>query len=129
MSTLCPPKFVARSVHFLVLLCFLQSTPSFANESSTQVVAKSVTETLSGHGGPVNTVAVSPDGKALLSGSLDYAVMLWDLTVQPVQVKQRFIAHEGAVSALSWFPQSSKALSAGDGGKLYLWDTRSEEPK
>lgn len=66
---------------------------------------------LIGHGGPVNTVAISPDGKTALSGSLDYAVMLWDLdtaNTKPVKQSHRFIAHKGAVSAVKFFPLARK---------------------
>jgi RNA polymerase sigma factor (sigma-70 family) len=34
---------------------------------------------LTGHRGPVNAVAVSPDGNRVLSGSTDTTVLLWDL--------------------------------------------------
>ncbi|GAA0411632.1 c-type cytochrome [Cocleimonas flava] len=97
---------------------------------------------LVGHGGPVNTVAISPDGKSALSGSLDYAVMLWDLDAslnaspdaskvakktKPNSQHHRFIAHKGAVSAIQFFPSGDKAISSGDHGNVYVWDLKEKK--
>jgi cytochrome c len=35
---------------------------------------------LRGHGGPVRALAISPDGKAALSGSFDTSAIRWSLT-------------------------------------------------
>src|SRR5262249_28614487 len=34
---------------------------------------------LSGHSGPANSIAFSPDGKILASGSWDHTIILWDV--------------------------------------------------
>ena len=80
---------------------------------------------LIGHGGPVNTVAISPDGKTALSGSLDYNVMLWDLNSKKNGIEHRFRGHRGAVSAIAYAPNGDKAISTGDDGIVYLWDLKS----
>ncbi len=82
---------------------------------------------LVGHGGPVNSVSISPDGKTALSGSLDYAVMLWDIDKPQPKNTKRFITHKGAVSAVQFLPSGDKALSSGDDAKVYLWDTQSKK--
>ena len=39
-----------------------------------------MTVTLNGHRGSVYSVAFSPDGEQIASGSLDHTVKVWDLT-------------------------------------------------
>ncbi|MCG7928193.1 MAG: WD40 domain-containing protein, partial [Candidatus Thiodiazotropha taylori] len=51
----------------------------FSHFSSTGAETPDTDRQLNGHGGPVNCVSISPDGKQAISGSLDYTVMLWDL--------------------------------------------------
>ena len=85
--------------------------------------ASSDTSKLIGHGGPVNSVAISPDGRKAISGSLDYAVMLWDLEQPTPRIVKRFTEHRGAVSEVLFLPSGDQALSGGDDGIIYLWDT------
>lgn len=78
---------------------------------------------LVGHGGPVNSVSISPDGSRIISGSLDYSVMLWDIGNPKPSVIQRFSEHRGSVSEVMFLPSGHQALSSGDDGTVYLWDT------
>ena len=75
----------------------------------------------------MNAVAISPDGKSALSGSLDYAVMLWEINKPQPESTKRFITHKGAVSTVQFLPSGDKALSGGDGASVYLWDTKKQE--
>jgi cytochrome c len=101
-------------------VCLISGSTSYADTIKNP-------KNLVGHGGPVNAVSVSPDGKSALSGSLDYAVMLWDIkNPQPTNTK-RFIRHNGAVSAVQFLPSGDKALSSGDDATVYLWDTKNQK--
>lgn len=94
----------------------------FNQYSSAGAAKPDLTRQLIGHGGPVNSVSVSPDGKRAISGSLDYAVMLWDIDKPKPQNTKRFIEHRGAVSEVMFLPSGREALSGGDDGTVYLWD-------
>ncbi|MCP1335419.1 WD40 domain-containing protein [Futiania mangrovi] len=76
---------------------------------------------LLGHGGPVQAVDVSADGRHALTGGFDYTVILWDLESQvPVRI---LTGHDGGVSAVRFVPGSTlRGVSAGDDGDVILWD-------
>jgi cytochrome c len=74
---------------------------------------------LSGHGGPVRSLVVSPDGATALSGGFDYSVMLWDLMTS-VELG-RMTAQDAAIGAVA-FLGPDRLLSASDDGSLALWD-------
>ena len=83
------------------------------------------TQNLVGHGGPVKATVISKDGKFVLTGSFDYAAMLWDITERknPRLIK-RFPDHDASVNAVAFVDNHSRFVSAGDDGTVYLWDTK-----
>jgi len=76
---------------------------------------------LVGHGGPVHAIQLNKDKTRALTGSFDYAMMLWDISGEEPKVLHRFDAHDGWVKAVSFLPGGNRALSAG-GGELWIWD-------
>ncbi|MCU7807038.1 MAG: cytochrome C [Candidatus Thiodiazotropha sp. (ex Semelilucina semeliformis)] len=96
----------------------------FSQFSSTVADTPEDTRQLNGHGGPVNCVSISPDGKQVISGSLDYTVMLWDIDKPRPKNTKRFQEHRGAVSEVRFLPSGAEAVSSGDDGTVYLWDVK-----
>lgn len=78
---------------------------------------------LEGHGGPVNGLAISDDGKAVLTAGFDYSIILWDLESE--SERQRLDGHDAAVNAVAFLPDGRRALSASDDQLVILWDLES----
>ena len=79
-----------------------------------------------GHDGSIHAVvAVSPDGRRLLSGSNDKTLILWDReTAQPIR---RLSGHTEGVSAVAIAPDGRRALSGGGDRIVRLWDLEAGE--
>ena len=78
---------------------------------------------LIGHGGPVKAVRVSADGRAALTGSFDYAAMLWDISDMAPRTIVR-LPHDGAVNAVAFLnPAAGVRLVAtgADDGSVTLF--------
>lgn len=75
---------------------------------------------LAGHNGRVNSVAWSPDGTRLASGSDDGAVCVWDPASGLVVAV--LTGHDGGVSSVAWSPDSIRLASGGDDGVIRIWD-------
>lgn len=72
------------------------------------------------HGGPVYSVAISGDGKTVVSGSTDQTIRIWDATTG--QQKFQLNGHVGAVHAVALNADESLIVSAGADNSVRLWD-------
>jgi hypothetical protein len=75
---------------------------------------------LEGHKGIVWTVAVSPDGRRLLSAGNDKAAILWD--AETGAEIRRFREHTLEVRCASFLPDGRRAVSCGHDRTVRLWD-------
>ena len=74
---------------------------------------------LKGHAGTVTSVAFSPSGKMLASGSADQRVRLWDLTTG--EHLHTFSNHTSKISALVFATDTMLASGSAD-GTVFIWD-------
>jgi len=78
-----------------------------------------------GHGGPVRSIAISADGKNVLSGSFDTAAIRWSLASGSAEQVLRF--HADAVNAVA-FLRDGRMATAGADAKIALWTAGRQQP-
>jgi WD40 repeat protein len=78
--------------------------------------------TLSGHGGPVQALAFSPDGRVLASGEMYSIVKTWDVVAKKELATLK--GHSAPVKGIAYSPDAKTIASAG-GQQLILWDANS----
>lgn len=81
--------------------------------------------TLAGHKAAVHALAFSQDGKRLVSGSHDNAVIVWDAETGAVIKTLR--GHDGWVQACSLTGDGRLAVSASHDGRVKFWDVQGYE--
>ena len=77
---------------------------------------------LRGHLGSVGTVAFSPDGQLIATGSHDHTIKLWDATTG--DQLRTFIGHKGEVQAVGFSPDGMKIASGSVDRTLRIWESR-----
>ncbi|KAL8299114.1 hypothetical protein RB593_009143 [Gaeumannomyces tritici] len=77
-------------------------------------------QTLEGHSGWVRSVAFSPDGQRLASGSDDNTVKLWDAATGACL--QTLEGHSGWVRSVAFSPDGQRLASGSDDNTVKLWD-------
>ncbi len=77
--------------------------------------------------GGVSCLALSHDGKTLLTGSPDRSARLWDLEREgPIGQP---LNHEHAVVAVAFRPDGREFVTADEGGKVQIWDRARMKPR
>ena len=78
-----------------------------------------------GHGGPVRAVAISPDGRSVLSGSFDTSVIRWSVATGFAEQVLRF--HSSAVNAVV-FLSDTRMVTAGADARIAIWTAGRPQP-
>ena len=82
---------------------------------------------LSSHSDAVESLAFSPDGKTLASGSLDNSIILWDMaTRQPLGAP--LMGHISGVWSVAFSPDGKTLASGSRDRNIILWDVPTRRP-
>jgi WD40 repeat protein/type II secretory pathway predicted ATPase ExeA len=82
---------------------------------------------LSGHKGPVTSLAFSGDGRWLATASADGTARLWDAK-QPLAPSVVLAGHQGAINAVAISADSHWLATASDDHTARLWDLKTANP-
>jgi WD40 repeat protein len=73
------------------------------------------------------SLAFSPDGRVLASGSKDHTIVLWGIDTQ-LPLAPAPLGHAASVTSLTFTPDGSMLASGDQDGALILWDTALFQP-
>ena len=101
----------------ILFLCAITS----ALDAWAQDMPRLVVQT--GHSDAIWSVSFSPNGKTVITGSLDKTVRLWD--VASGREIRTFIGHDNVVKAVAFSPDGNTFASASHDHTVRLWDVAS----
>ena len=91
----------------------------------TVLYSPSLERTLKGHTDRVRSVAYSPDGSQIASGSVDSAIRIWDAeTGGHIRTLE---GHTGTVWAAAYSPDGSQIASGGADKTIRIWNAKTGE--
>ncbi|KAH6669998.1 hypothetical protein B0J14DRAFT_486233, partial [Halenospora varia] len=116
-----PEKSIIRATFEKCIPPWIQRKPKV------QALWNAAIQTLEGHSDSVSSVAFSPDGNQIVSGSHDETVRLWDaVTGAPLQTLE---GHSDSISSVAFSPDGKQQVMSGSHDKtVRLWDAVTGAP-
>src|SRR5258706_3580252 len=97
-----------------------QASQVSAPPTPTPTILKTLLYTYRGHLQPVRSIAWSPDGTRLASGSNDGTAQVWDAANG--RHVYTYHGHQGRVNTVAWSPDGKRIASGSDDGRVQVWD-------
>ena len=76
--------------------------------------------TLTQNNREISAIAITPDGKSVVTGSWDMTIKIWDL--HSTEQQPKFPGHDDAVSAVAISPDGRLAFSGSQDATIKIWD-------
>ena len=108
-----------KTTLYIVILSFVFTISVFAQDFHFT--------TLEGHTDKINSVAFSPDGTTLASGSNDRTIRLWNATTGFHQ--QTLTGHTSSIYDISFIQDGQTLASKSNDGTIRLWDASTGQEK
>src|SRR5260221_11826855 len=123
-------RWLSLCLLMFVAACAPAPSPSSVTPTATGSAQAATITAYHGHTGTVYTLAWSPDGTRIASGSDDSTVQVWDAKSGHRLLTYR--DHTAGVRALAWSPDGTRIVSGGNDNTIQVWDAttgqqRSEE--
>ena len=112
-----------KKIQFLTFTLLLAFTPFL----TTKVATAQLKATLEGHTDNVWSVAFSPDGRTLASGSYDQTIRLWNVNTR--HLLHTLTGHRNEVMSVAFSPDGQTLASASWDGTIRLWNPNTGKPK
>ncbi|KAH8822220.1 quinon protein alcohol dehydrogenase-like superfamily [Flagelloscypha sp. PMI_526] len=74
-------------------------------------------------GASIFALALSPDGKHIVSGSFDNTVCLWD--AESGRQLRKLVGHTNSASSVAFSPDGKRIVSGSDDKTIWIWDAES----
>ncbi|KAF9001167.1 WD40-repeat-containing domain protein [Cyathus striatus] len=78
---------------------------------------------MKGHNNSVSSVAFSPDGKLVVSGSVDKTIKIWDVHTGQV-IAGPLQGHTDGVTSVAFSPNGKKVISGSHDKTIQIWDIK-----
>ncbi len=114
--------WIGSKLLFGILAGLLQTDqPTTANASTTPQLAAGETKTFAGHRSPITSVAMSPDGRVAVTGSVDRTAILWSL--ETGKELRQINAARSSVTAVVFSRDGSYFFTGSNDRSASLWIT------
>ena len=105
---------------FSLIVVFTSLFIGFEKLNAQDVSKFKCLKTLYGHSYWIVSVAYSPDGKRIISGSGDKTIKIWDANIG--RCLNSLEGHSGVVTSVAYSPDGTKIISGSRDNTIKIWD-------